>query len=265
MEERKIRELYQTAKEWTLEAGERLKQSLQETIQVEYKTSASDLVTQKDKEIEQFFVERINQTYPGHFILGEEGISNSLQTGIKKGVVWIIDPIDGTTNFVHQKKNFAISVGIYIDGKPIIGLINNPIENELFHANINNGAYLNEEKLEPLKGCSIEEAVISFNHIWLTTNEKVDFQKVQELVRDVRGVRSVGSAALEIANVASGRFDGYLDFRLSPWDIAAGIVILKELGGNCITMEGKEIDVFAPSSTFFAKPELTAKVIDYLM
>ncbi|GAE37332.1 inositol monophosphatase family protein [Halalkalibacter akibai] len=265
MENKDLKELYETARKWTLEAGERIKHSLTDTIEVEYKTSAADLVTQKDKEIEQFFIERILNEYPDHHILGEEGMSETTPADYQQGTVWIIDPIDGTTNFVHQKRNFAISVAIYRDGSPLIGCIYDPIEEELFHGCKDNGAFLNDEKLPVLTSCSVEEAVISFNHLWVVPNEKVDYEKMQQIVLDVRGVRSIGSAALEIAYVACGRLDAYLDFRLSAWDIAAGIVILNELAGISTTMEQEDVDVFNLSSTIFIRPGLDEKLTSYLL
>lgn len=264
MEVSQLEVIVQMAKEWTLEVGKRLRQSLTEAIEVEYKTSAADLVTQKDKEIEQFFIDRIRTRFPEQYVFGEEGLSEFMPPDYKKGIVWIIDPIDGTTNFVHQKQNYAISVAIYVDGEPTIGLVYDPIQDELFHAWKNHGAYLNEQKLSVLSPTVIEEAVISFNHLWLVENDKVPFDKMQRLVSDVRGVRYVGSAALEIVYVACGRLDSYLDFRLSPWDIAAGVVILNEVKAESSTLKNKAIDVFKKSSTIFSRPGLHQKILSYL-
>lgn len=251
-----LQELYQQAKSWTIEAGNRLKDSLQEALQVEYKTSAADLVTEKDRETEQFFVDLIQKHYPEHYILGEEGICSAKEYDPLNEVVWIIDPIDGTTNFVHQKQNFSISLAIYIKGEGKIGIIYDPIKNECFHALKGEGAYLNEKKLEMLRTTTVEEALIAINSLWLTPNSLFDHLSLQTLVRQVRGTRSLGSAALEIASVASGRLDGYITLRLAPWDFAAGLVILEEVGAKMSTVDNQPIDVFEKSSIYVAKPSL---------
>lgn len=264
MEDLRVAEIAEKAKAWTLEAGARLNLSHQEKLNVEYKTSAADIVTQKDKEIEQFFIENIKTTYPGHYVLGEEGLSDVLPTDTENGVVWIIDPIDGTTNFVHQNLNYAISVAVYIEGEPIIGYIYDPIKKELFSAIKNQGAFLNNQPLSTLTSCTVEEAVICFNHLWLVPNDKVSYEKMQRLVSNVRGVRYLGSAALEMAYVACGRLDSSLDFRLSPWDIAAGLVILKEVGAEMTTLENQAINVFTKSSTIFSRPGIHQHILEYL-
>src|SRR4051812_43051939 len=103
--------IYMHAKEWVLEAGERIKSSFEETLNIQTKSSANDLVTNMDKEIEQFFIQKIKSIYPDHKILGEEGYGDQVE--VLEGIVWMLDPIDGTMNFIHQQRNFAISLGIY--------------------------------------------------------------------------------------------------------------------------------------------------------
>jgi myo-inositol-1(or 4)-monophosphatase len=262
LSDRLFESIYQDAKRWTLEAGQRLKESLQDALEIEYKTSAADIVTQKDKEIEQFFVEKINATFPDHYILGEEGMATEESYNPQEEIVWIIDPIDGTTNFVHQKQNFSISVAVYEKGEPRIGIIYDPIQDECFHATLGQGAYLNDQKLDHLSTGPIEEAVMGINCLWLTPNKKFDHNKLQSLVRHVRGTRSIGSAALEMASVACGRLDAYLTLRLSPWDFAAGLVILDELGAKMTTIHNEEINVFSKSTIFVARPGLHENITE---
>jgi myo-inositol-1(or 4)-monophosphatase len=253
--------MYESAKKWVVEAGSRLEPTSVGFFEVEHKTSAADLVTEKDREIETFFISQIRNHYPSHFVLGEEGVSNQQSYDPRKETVWIIDPIDGTTNFVHMRRSFSISVALYDKGKPVFGLVYDPIAKELFHAFVGQGAYLDTEKLKPLDGVSIEEGVISINPLWLVPNDYVDFLPFQPLVQQLRGVRYIGSAALELAYVACGRLDAYLDFRLSPWDIAAGLIILKEVHAITTTMDNREIDVFNKSTTFTAKPVLHEQIL----
>lgn len=256
-------EIYENAKRWTKAAGKNLRESLEHTIEVEFKTSASDLVTKKDREIEQFFAQKINEHYPEHMILGEEGTVAQQEYIFEEAQVWVIDPIDGTTNFVNQKMNFAISVAFYDKGVPLIGIIYDPIKDELFHALKGKGAYLNSEKIELLKPITIEEALISINSLWTIPNEKVNAKKLYPVVEKARGIRYIGSAALEIAWILVGRLDAYLDFRLSPWDIGAGIVLLKELGGEATTISGQEIDMSNTTSTLFTRPGLGVEIRSY--
>lgn len=249
--------IYEQAKTWTIEAGKALKASLKESIVVEYKTSAADLVTEKDKEIEQFFVEKISKTFPEHYILGEEGMAQKQEFVPEAETLWIIDPIDGTTNFVHQKRDFAISVGVFVEGKPVIGIIYDPIQDECYHACQGEGAFLNEERLSPLADKNIEEALLSLDPLWLTANDIFDYARCQAIVRHARGARSIGSAALELAYVACGRFDGYFSLRLSPWDYAAGIVILEEVGAKLTTVANEPLSISTKRSTVFvASPKL---------
>ncbi|GAA0350552.1 inositol monophosphatase family protein [Bacillus horti] len=255
--------IFEHAKEWTLEAGRQLRETLQDQIVVEYKTSAADLVTEKDKAIEQFFVERINEFYPKHFILGEEGIASGQEFQPEKETVWIIDPIDGTTNFVHQKKDFSISIGIFVKGTPMIGIIYDPIQDECFYAQKGEGAYHNGKKLPLLSETTVEESVLGINALWLTSNEIFDHARFQSLVRHARAVRSVGSAALELAYVACGRFDGSVSLRLSPWDYAGGVAILEEVGAKVTTIDNQPLSISAKRTTVFAaSPKLHQEIME---
>lgn len=243
--------IYKKAKEWALEAGKSLRATLQDDIVVEYKTSAADIVTEKDKEIEQFFVEKIGESFPQHFVLGEEGMSKDKEFAIEEEVVWIVDPIDGTTNFVHQKRNFSISVAVYVQGRPTIGIIYDPIQDECYHACQGEGAFLNQQRLQTLDERKLEEALLGMDPLWLTENDIFDYRRCQAIVRHSRGARSVGSAALELAYVACGRLDGYFTLRLSPWDYAAGLVILEEVGAKMTTVTNEPLSIQTKRSTVF--------------
>lgn len=258
--ENNFEHIYTQSKKWVLEAGQLLKDSLNETIDVQYKTSASDLVTDKDREIEQFFIDLIQDHYPEHYIIGEEGMSSKQEFDPRQEVVWIIDPIDGTTNFVHQQRCFAISVAVFEKGEPRVGLIYDPMGDEFFHVLQGSGVYLNQELLQPLTGGKVEESLIGLNHVWLLPSKRFDGQKLQPLVRAARGTRSIGSAALEIAYVACGRLDAYITWKLSPWDFAAGFVMNNELGATITTIDHQPIDVFQKSSIFIARPTLHQEI-----
>lgn len=258
-------ELFVQAKEWVLEAGEQIRNKMNGPMIVDTKSNPNDLVTTVDKETESFFAGKIKNKYPDHFILSEEGFGDNLTT--LDGNVWIIDPIDGTMNFVHQKRNFAISVGIYHDGIGEIGIIYDVVGDILYSAIKNEGAYKNDIKLLPLKRkVKLEEAILGLNHFWLCENSLVNERVMENLVKQVRGTRTYGSAALEFAYVAEGILDGYLTMRLSPWDVAAGMVIVNEVGGVTSNIYGKEVDMLIQNSIFTCHSTLQRNIInDYFI
>ncbi|MBP3040609.1 inositol monophosphatase family protein [Bacillaceae bacterium Marseille-Q3522] len=252
------------ARKWIKEAAEEIKKSFQTTLTIETKSNKNDLVTNMDKKTEQFFIKKINETYPGHRIMGEEGFGDKLTD--LDGVVWIIDPIDGTMNFVHQQRNFAISIGIFENGIGKIGLIYDVVFDELYHGKKGEGVFLNDTKLPPLQEVAVSESIIGLNPTWVTENRRIDPKILAPLVKDARGTRSFGSAALEIASVAAGRLDAYITLRLSPWDFAAGVILVEELGGICTTLSGEPLNFLKQNSIFFAKPglhqEITKKYLE---
>lgn len=256
-------ELDTYAKQWTKEAGERIRSSFLTTLNITTKSSPNDLVTNMDREIEKFFIEKIREQFPQHKILGEEGFGDNLND--LNGIVWLIDPIDGTMNFIHQQRNFAISVGIYENGVGKIGIIYDVVHDELYHARKDNGAFINEKPIPKLKETKVSEAIIGLNAIWVTENKRIDYRKVVPLVQDVRGTRSYGSAALELVYVATGRIDAYISMRLAPWDFAAGIIIVQELGGIATNIDGEGLNLMEKSSVFVAKPYLHQQILtEYL-
>ncbi|MBO0962568.1 inositol monophosphatase family protein [Neobacillus sp. MM2021_6] len=251
------------AKEWVKEAGNRIRLSFEKTLSIETKSNANDLVTNMDKEIEQFFINKIRGMYPEHRIMGEEGFGDELNS--LDGIVWLIDPIDGTMNFIHQQRNFAISIGIYENGIGQIGLVYDVVHDELYHAIRGKGAFLNGKQLPVLKESKVKESIIALNATWVMENHRIDHNLLIPLVRNARGTRSYGTAALELVFVATGRVDAYLSMRLSPWDIAAGAVIVEELGGVVTNLKGEKHNFLSQDSLFTANPGLHQEILkDYL-
>ena len=255
-----LQDLSTYAKDLILEAGELIRASFPRTLDITTKSNPNDLVTNMDKEIEQFFIERIKKTYPSHRILGEEGYGDEIER--LDGYVWMIDPIDGTMNFIHQQRNFAVSVGIYQDGIGQVGLIYDVVSDELYHAVKGEGLTVNGEQLPRLEETRVSESIIALNAFWLTKNRRLPDGLLTPLARDARGTRSYGSAALELVYVATGRVDAYMSPRLSPWDIAAGIIMVEEAGGVATDMRGKELTLLGESSLFVARPGLHQEIIE---
>ncbi|MFD1777742.1 inositol monophosphatase family protein [Fredinandcohnia salidurans] len=251
-------EIDKYAKHWIKEAGERIRDSFKTKLVVESKSNPDDLVTNMDKETEQFFIGKIHETFPSHQILGEEGFGDKLQS--LNGITWIIDPIDGTMNFIHQQRNFVISVAVYEDGVGQIGLIYDVVHDELYHARKGQGAYFNSTKIEPLGEVPLEKAIVAINATWVTENKRIDPKILIPIVNAVRGTRSYGSAALELAYVVTGRIDVYITMRLSPWDFAAGVVLLNEVGGIVTTLDGEPLNFLKENSVFVARPNLHKEI-----
>ncbi|WP_088005812.1 inositol monophosphatase family protein [Indiicoccus explosivorum] len=253
-------ELDRYAKSLIKEAGRRIRHSLGSDLTIETKADANDLVTNIDKETERFFVERIRRDFPGHRLLGEEGFGDLIE-GLE-GTVWILDPIDGTMNFVHQQRNFAISLGIFEEGTGILGYIYDVVNDELYSAKKGEGAYLNDERLADLSETAVPESIVGVNSTWLMPNPYLDHEAIIRLVRDIRGARSYGSAALEIAHVASGRLDAYMSLRLSPWDIAGGFIIAHETGAIASNFRGEPANLLEQDSFLIANPSIHQTLLD---
>ncbi|WP_042356387.1 inositol monophosphatase family protein [Bacillus rubiinfantis] len=248
------------AKEWVKEAGERIRSSFHKTLTIHTKSNPNDLVTEMDQEIEQFFVKKIKGSYPDHKIIGEEGFGDQLKT--LEGIVWMIDPIDGTMNFVHQQRNFAISLAVYEGGMGKIGIIYDVVHDEMYHAISGKGAYINNQPIPALHERTVKESIIALNATWVIENPRIDYQLLSSLAKDARGTRSYGTAALELVYVATGRVDAYVSMRLSPWDYAAGAILVEELGGLVTNLRGEKLDFLSKDSVFAAKPGLHQEILD---
>ena len=199
-----------------------------ENLQVSSK-GPGDFVTSADKRTEKILIEELQKAYPEYGIITEEtGIIN--KSNIKNR--WIIDPIDGTFNFMNGIPQFAISIGYEEENEIKCGVIFNPIMNEMFYAEKGNGAYLNNSRIRVSKKNKIKDALIVTGGPKGASKIKDKiFSEYINVSNNVSNVRKFGSAALDIAYVACGRFDGYWQRELNYWDIAAGIIILKEAGG----------------------------------
>ena len=209
-----------------------------EKLQVSVK-GPSDFVTNADKKAEKIIIEELSKSRKKFSILSEE-IGEIKNSDINN--VWIIDPIDGTTNFLHGVPHFAISIALKSNNEIISGLIFDPIKNETFYAEKNDGAYFNNKRMKVSKKKILEECLFA------TGGKK-------EIKSDLN-TRKSGSAALDIAYVAAGRYDGYFQNHLNLWDIAAGIIIVKEAGGKINEIDCsvvKDISVRTSSNSIYEK------------
>lgn len=214
-------------KQLVLDAGALIKDMMASSVEIEQKTSKSDLVTNVDKAAEAFLVEGINRQYQNQVFLTEEGTVASLVGN----EMWIIDPIDGTTNFIYQKENFSISIAYFENEKPVFGIIFDVMKNEMFWGHVEHGAYCNETPLDTLdQDTSLEIALLSGDVF------RPDLFKYSPQVMKPKFLthRFLGSGALETAHVAASKFHAYVFPKITIWDVAAGMILLQCVGGTWI-------------------------------
>lgn len=207
-------------------------------VQVNRK-SDKDLVTEADVAVENYLVEQIKQTYPDHAILGEESGAH-----VGNEYRWIIDPIDGTTSFVHDQPFFSNSVALEHNGEIILGAVNAPVLGELFMAEKGNGATLNGQPIRVSARDTLSDCVLATGFACLRENlEHNNMPYFANIAPVVRGMRRYGSAAIDLAYVACGRLDGFWELNLHIYDIAAGMLIAKEAGGSLTDFAGKSENI----------------------
>ncbi len=193
-----------------------------------------DFVSDVDHRAEQAIIETIHRAYPDHAILGEETGEHG-----DHEVQWVIDPLDGTTNYLHQVPHFCTSIGIVDRGELAHAIIYDPFKEELFTASKGRGAQLNRRRIRVSGTRRLDQALI-------TTGEPLDegprldryLPQLERITKGSGGIRRTGSAALDLAYVAAGRFDGFWELNLKPWDIAAGILLVREAGGTVLELAG---------------------------
>lgn len=211
--------------------------------QVELKGRA-DLVTVADRESEALIVGAIRKRYPGHAILAEESGLVEAGSDVHRGSRWIVDPLDGTTNFAHRFPVYSVSIGFETDGRLECGVVLDPVRNEMFHARRGGGAWLNED---PIRASEVSELADAL----LLTGFPYGFRErpdeplglFRTFLIQAQAVRRAGSAAIDLCYVAAGRSDGFWELGLRPWDTAAGVTILREAGGRISDFSGEPFSV----------------------
>jgi myo-inositol-1(or 4)-monophosphatase len=220
-------------------AGRSLKRDLGEieNLQVSLKGPAN-FVSLADKRAEEMLYDDLAKARPGYGFIGEEGGS---RPGDDKTHTWIVDPLDGTTNFLHGIPQFAISIGLQREGTIIAGVIYNPANDELYTAERGKGAFLNDQRIRVAGRRKLNECVIACGlpHIGRGDHE-LSRAEMSEIQQRVAGLRRFGAASLDMAFVAAGRLDGYWERNLQPWDMAAGQIIVREAGGMVSGMAGDD-------------------------
>ncbi len=226
-----------------LEAGNIIKEGWVNPKNIKHK-GRIDLVTETDLAVELFLKEELSKILPGSSFLAEETAGNA-ELGDR---TWIIDPIDGTTNFAHGLPMIATSVALWVDGAVALGIINLPILNELFTVVKGQGAFMNAESIHVSDCRSMEESLIATGFPY-AIEDHVDFitKALNKVLLSTQGVRRPGAAALDLAYLACGRYDGYYENALKPWDTASGWLLVEEAGGNVSDYNNKDFNLFSSS------------------
>lgn len=220
------------------EAGALLMEYFHRRVKIEYKGEA-DLVTEADRASEQLILERIRANWPAHDVVGEEGAR--VETG--NGYRWYVDPLDGTTNFAHSFPVFCVSLGLTFEGTRRAAVLYDPTRDELFAAEQRKGAFLNGERIAVSKTSQLAQSLVATGFPSHKRHKNPNVYFYHQLTLRTHGVRRAGSAALDLASVACGRFDGFWEFNLNAWDTAAGILIVEEAGGKVSGFAGEPVAV----------------------
>ncbi len=203
---------------------------------IETKSSTIDLVTDVDRLSDALAVRRIREARPGDEILCEETGSH----GGDSGTLWVIDPLDGTTNYAHGLPHYAVSIGVQLEGTRELGVIYDPMRDELFSARRGAGAFLNGERIAVSEATELGHALLATGFGYQVHSEDDDnLEYFGRFLKRARAVRRAGSAALDLAYVACGRFDGFWELHLHPWDVAAGLLLIEEAGGRTSDLVGE--------------------------
>ncbi|MFY9680957.1 MAG: inositol monophosphatase family protein [Candidatus Sulfotelmatobacter sp.] len=225
------------------EAGALLMHHFHQHLKIEYKGEA-DLVTAADRAAEVLIRERIRQQWPAHDVLGEEqGLSDQ-----GSEYRWYVDPLDGTTNFAHGFPVFCVSIALEHHalehkGRRIAAVVYDPTRDELFSAEQGRGAHLNGDSIQVSKTAALKESLLATGFPSRKRHKNPNIYFYHQITLHSHGVRRAGSAALDLCNVASGRFDGFWEFNLNPWDTAAGVLIIQEAGGKVTRFDGSPFEI----------------------
>jgi myo-inositol-1(or 4)-monophosphatase len=232
----------EVATEAALAAGSVLQTYWGKLEHIEQKGRPGDLVTEADKAAEAVVLDVLTRHLPDHPILAEE--SGSLRAADESPFLWAIDPLDGTTNYTHQYPFSAVSIGLLIDGHPAVGAIFDPFREDLFRAAKGHGATLNRRSIRVSTTDKLADSLLVTGFAY-DRHERVDnnYAEFCHLTHLTQGVRRGGAASLDLAYVACGRLDGYWERGLSPWDMAAGVVLVEEAGGHVTAYDETDFDI----------------------
>ena len=223
-------------------AGELIRNAFGKSHSIEFKTNELNLVTETDKASEKLITDFIRKKYSSHGILAEEG------SDLNKSAeyLWVVDPLDGTTNFAHGLPIFAVSIGVQRNGETIAGVVYDVMRDVVYSAEKNNGSFENEKRIGVSKNENLGHSVLVTGFPYdIKENPDKAFERFIAFLKHARAIRRLGSAAIDFCYVANGVFDGFWEVSLHPWDICAGKLIVEEAGGIVTDFDGNQIDIFS--------------------
>ncbi len=223
-------------------AGRLLMQEFGRPIRTTRK-GAIDLVTEMDTASERLIFEALHATFPDDGLLSEEAPPEHLERPRR----WIIDPLDGTTNYAHALPTFAVSIALEVDGTLVVGVIEDPVHGETFTATKGGGAFLNGEAIRVSEVASLAEAFLATGFPYdIHTTSVTNLDHFEHFAKRALAVRRPGAAAIDLAHTACGRYDGFWELKLKPWDVAAGALLIEEAGGRVSMFWGEPLDIYRP-------------------
>ena len=231
---------FRFAKETAAAAGKILLAGLKRKRTVTFKGRV-DLVTEVDLRSERFITARIARTFPGHTILAEEGGETERGSSYR----WIIDPLDGTTNYAHGYPAFCVSIGLEVEGEMALGAVYDPIRDELFYAAAGRGAFLNRKRIQVSSEIMLSHSLLATGFPYDIAESRIDnLDNFARMYKRACGIRRGGSAALDLCYLACGRLDGFWELKLHSWDTAAGLVLVREAGGYATDFRGRTFSIY---------------------
>jgi myo-inositol-1(or 4)-monophosphatase len=231
----------EAARDVAREAGDILKRDYHRRGAVSFKGEI-DLVTETDTESQALIHDRLAALFPGHDFMAEEGLRNITGAEFR----WIIDPLDGTTNFTHRFPWFCVSIGLEHRGALVAGVVFNPMNGEKFSAEVGSGAFLNGNPIRVSSVGDIGRSLVATGFPYDIRESRTNMDAHDRFLLAAQAVRRCGSAAIDLCYVACGRFEGFWELKLNPWDTAAGAVVLSEAGGRLTDFQGRPADIYIP-------------------
>lgn len=251
---------FRVSKEAALEAGQMLKDNIDRSSEIFYKGTV-DLVTNFDTQAQRMIFDHLSSRFPDHDYLAEEGLSQNKGAEFR----WIIDPLDGTTNYAHSFPVFTVSIALENKGEVILGLVYDPMREEMFSAVKGEGALLNKKGIKVSNVDDLDKSLLATGFPYdIRTSEVNNIAHFNNFLTRAQGIRRCGSAAMDLCYVACGRFDGFWELKLSPWDMAAGALIVREAGGQISDFRNEEFSIFG-SEILASNGLIHHKMVNVLM
>jgi myo-inositol-1(or 4)-monophosphatase len=252
-----VGDLLELAEDLARRAAELALQRLDSDFRVATKSTSTDMVTAVDREVETLLVTGIRAARPGDGILGEEGADVEGSSGYR----WVIDPIDGTTNYLYGHPGFAVSIACELDGEAIVGVVHDPLHRDVFAATRGGGATRNGDPIRCSQETDLSKALVATGFGYDPDRRRKQGEVVARIIGDIRDIRRMGAAAVDLCSVACGRVDAYFERGLNPWDLAAGQLIAAEAGVTFSSIEGGPAE---PGSVLAAPSGLHAQLLELL-